>query len=112
MAYDDGEDAVSKGRMKERAEKWRKRGDQLFVAKDAYNSLFQACAEIFYPERADFFGNKSKGDERYDGIYTSVPQRMRRDMANNLGAMLRPRGKDWFKAVARPEELMDDKAVQ
>jgi len=112
MAYDDSEDAVSKGRMKERGEKWRRRGDQLFTAKEGYNSLWQAQAEIFYPERADFMGSTSKGDERYDGIYTSVPQRMRRDMANNLGAMLRPRGKDWFKAVARPEELMDDKATR
>lgn len=107
MAYDS---EMTKGRLKERGQKWRQRGDQLFVSKDAYSSLFQAQAEIFYPERADFFGNKAKGDERYDGIYTSVPQRMRRDMANNLGAMLRPRGKDWFKAVARPEELMEDKA--
>lgn len=110
MAYDEGEDDTRKrGRLKERGEKWKKRGDQLFTERDQYNSLFQAQAEIFYPERADFFGKRGEGDERYDGIFTSVPQRMRRDMANNLGAMLRPRGKEWFKCVTRPEELMDDK---
>jgi len=108
MAYD--ETGRTNGRLKERGERWKKRGDQLFVEKDSYNSLFQAQAEIFYPERADFFGDRAVGDERYDGIFTSVPQRMRRDMANNLGSMLRPRGKDWFKCVARPELLMEDKA--
>lgn len=113
MAYDEGEDNYRKrGRLKERGLKWKKRGDQLFIKRDAYNSLFQAQAEIFYPERADFFGDRGEGDERYDGIFTSVPQRMRRDMANNLGAMLRPRGKEWFKAVARPDSLMEDKAAK
>lgn len=111
MAYDESEDNLKKrGRLKERGERWKRRGDQLFTKRDQYNSLFQAQAEIFYPERADFFGDRGKGDERYDGIFTSVPQRMRRDMANNLGAMLRPRGKEWFKAVTRPDTLMDDKA--
>src|SRR5690349_21152289 len=104
MAYDNSEiNGPAKGRMKERGERWKKRGDQLFNEKDSFNSLFQAQAEIFYPERADFFGDRAQGDERYDGIFTSVPQRMRRDMANNLGSMIRPRGKEWFKAVARPE---------
>lgn len=113
MAYDEGDDGHKKrGRLKERGQKWKSRGDQLFVQKDAYNSLFQAQAEIFYPERADFFGDRGEGDERYDGIFTSVPQRMRRDMANNLGAMLRPRGKEWFKAVARPDDLMEGKDVK
>jgi len=110
MAFDEGEaSAASRGRMKERGCKWKKRGDQLFVEKDSFNALFQAQAEIFYPERADFFGDRAFGDERYDGIFTSVPQRMRRDMANNLGSMLRPRGKEWFKCVARPERLMEVK---
>jgi hypothetical protein len=110
MAFDEGDaTAASRGRMKERGHKWKKRGDQLFVEKDSFNALFQAQAEIFYPERADFFGDRAYGDERYDGIFTSVPQRMRRDMANNLGAMLRPRGKEWFKCVVRPERLMEPK---
>jgi len=113
MAFESGgNDEIKRGRMRERGEKWKKRGDQLFTERDQYNSLFQAQAEIFYPERADFFGDRAKGDERYEGVFTSVPQRMRRDMANTLGAMLRPRGKDWFKCVARPEELMEDKGAQ
>ncbi len=111
MAFGEGESTTASiGRLKERGQKWLKRGNQLFVEKDAFNSLFQAQAEIFYPERADFFGDRAQGDERYDGIFTSVPQRMRRDMANNLGSMLRPRGKEWFKCVARPDRLNDDKA--
>jgi hypothetical protein len=110
MPFDEGESTpASRGRMKERGTRWKKRGDQLFTEKDSFNALFQAQAEIFYPERADFFGDRAYGDERYDGIFTSVPQRMRRDMANNLGAMLRPRGKDWFKCVVRPERLMEPK---
>jgi hypothetical protein len=113
MPFGEGEQATaSRGRLRERGERWLKRGNQLFVEKDSFNALFQAQAEIFYPERADFFGDRAYGDERYEGIYTSVPQRMRRDMANNLGAMLRPRGKEWFKCVARPDRLNEDKVNQ
>jgi hypothetical protein len=113
MAFGESEQTTaSRGRLNERGERWLKRGNALFVEKDAFNQLFQAEAEIFYPERADFFGDRAQGDERYDGIFTSVPQRMRRDMANNLGAMLRPRGKEWFKCVARPDRLNEDKINQ
>ena len=64
MAYEGDEGASQRGKMKERGQKWRKRGDALFSEKDQYNSLWQAQAEIFYPERADFFGNRGEGDER------------------------------------------------
>lgn len=98
----------SLGRMKERGQLWKKRGDKQFAKRDVFNTLFQAQAEIFYPERADFLGARGDAQERYEGIYSAVPQIMRRDMANLLGAMIRPRGKEWFKAVVRPEALMKD----
>lgn len=90
----------------ERAKRWEKRGDQLFETQQMHCQFWQRQCEIFYPERADFTSQTSEAAERYDGIFTGIPQLMRRDMANNLGAMLRPRGEDWMKAVARPARLM------
>lgn len=113
MAYDEGGDEIRRvGRLKGRGAVWKKRGDRLHADKANFHTLWQAQAEIFYPERADFTAEQSSGVERYEGIYTSVPQRMRRDMANNLGAMLRPRGKEWFKASVRPVTLAKGHAAK
>ncbi len=84
MAYDEGEDDTRKrGRLKERGERWKKRGDQLFGERDQYNSLFQAQAEIFYPERADpagarvptAFEVKGKARDFARAVLASAPER-------------------------------------
>ena len=100
-----------RGQMRERAKKWRKRGDVRFKKQQQHNLLWQAQAEIFYPERADFTVRHSDGDERYDGIFAIEPQIFRRDMANAVGALMRPRGKPWFRLVAKPNHLMDNDAI-
>lgn len=96
------------GQMRERAKLWRNRGDTRFKKQEQHKLLWQAQAEIFYPERADFTMEWSDGDERYDGIFSIEPQIMRRDMAGALGSLVRPRGRPWFRVVARPDEIMDD----
>ncbi|WP_370372539.1 portal protein [Henriciella pelagia] len=96
----------------DRAKLWRERGDSRFEEQSQHLHLWQVIAELFYPERADFTTQWSAGDERYDGIYTSAPQQMRRDLSSTLGAMLRPRGRQWFKAVTRPEQLMRIETVK
>ena len=107
MAYDAAVKPPTQG-LQERGQKAKKMGDQAFSAQAVFLPLWQAQAEIFYPERADFTMTYSAADERYEGIYTAEPQLLRRDMANNLGAMIRPRGRDWFRAAARPGRIMDD----
>lgn len=89
-----------------RAAKWKQRGDMRFVEQRQHLLLWQTIAELFYPERADMTTQWSGGDERYQGIFTSAPQQMRRDLSSTLGAMLRPRGRKWFRMVVRPQGLM------
>jgi hypothetical protein len=109
MTPDSGSQAPKRNdAMQARGTKAREAADRAFKRRMIYDPLFQAQAEIFYPERADFTTQYSAADERYDGLITSEPMMMRRDMANNLGAMVRPRGKDWFRASAYPDDVMED----
>ena len=83
------------------------RGQQAFSRRDNMNRLYQAIAEYFYPERADFFGQNSPGDERYWDIFDEEPMLLRRNLANQIGALIRPRGREWFKCKAFPRQLND-----
>jgi hypothetical protein len=109
MPYDSSSEAPQRNdAMQARGAKAKEAADRAFKRRAVFDPLFQAQAEIFYPERADFTMQYSDANERYDGLITSEPMMMRRDMAHNLGAMVRPRGKDWFKASAYPDSVMED----
>jgi hypothetical protein len=111
MAYEAGSGDTARVEMdalQTRARKALETADKAFKDKLLFDDLFQTQAEIFYQERADFTRTYSSGDERYEGVYSVEPMLMRRDLAQNLGAMLRPRGRDWFRAVAKPEAAMKD----
>ena len=111
MAYDSNSEDKAPQRneaLQARGQKAKDAADRAFKRREVFDPLFQAQAEIFYPERADFTMQYSDAEERYEGIITSEPMMMRRDMAHNLGAMVRPRGKDWFKASAYPDDVMED----
>lgn len=88
---------VSISGLKARVDASKKQHERAFGRQKVYLNLWQCQAELFYPERADFVSNYSDAQERYEGVHSSVPSMMRRDMARNLGAMVRPRGKDWFR---------------
>lgn len=83
------------------------RGQRCFAQNENMNRLNQAIAEYFYPERADFFGQNSPGDERYFNIFDEEPMLLRRNLANQIGALIRPRGREWFKCRAKPKNLND-----
>lgn len=103
---------VSTERMKGRARKAKARAKRAFDKRGLWMTYNQSIAEIFYPERADFTVKYSDFDERYEGLITTEPALMRRNLANNLGAMMRPRGQDWFKLAVATEEIRDDHAVR
>lgn len=71
-------------------------GDKLFSDKRTLDTRNQEIAEHFYPERADFTVTKDIGDEWASHLMTGYPSLVRRDLGNALGAMLRPRAKQWF----------------
>lgn len=111
MAYDDTSSEGKKpdrDAMQMRGDKARKMAEAAFKKQAVYAPLRQAQAEIFYPERADFTMTYTDAAERYDGLATSEPSMMRQSMAQRLGAMMRPRGKHWFRVQAFPERIMED----
>lgn len=81
------------------------RGAKAFQDFQTWHMLNQAIAEVFYPERADFTLTRTPGLEQYINLMDGEPTLMRRDLANQLGAMLRRRGAPWFEAKAFPRKL-------
>lgn len=81
------------------------RARKAFSNNDGMNRLCQAIAEYFYPERADFITTNTPGEERYYEIFDEEPMLLRRNLANQIGALIRPRGREWFKCKAKPSAL-------
>lgn len=86
-------------------------GDALF-ARPGLMTLFQNIAENFYPERADFIGNRSLGEEFASGLFTSYPPMLRRELANLFAAFQRPRAVSWFELHAKDKERDKDRAAR
>lgn len=95
--------------MKSRVRELIEVGDKLFTKRSHVTTMWQAIAEQLYPERADFTGKSNATSDDYGpDLVTGVPVMMRRDLADSFSAMLRPRGKPWFKARALDEEINED----
>lgn len=88
-----------------RADYWIERAQRAFGALTPMFMLYDALGAIFYPERQDFLSNQPTGIERYAALADGYPSMMRRDLANQLGSMLRRRGAEWFKCEAIPRHL-------
>lgn len=84
-----------------------KRGNTLFDRREPFLNLWQELALNFYPQRADFNTPIPWGEEFSSHLYDDAPVVMRRDLANSVGAMLRPRGRAWFKPALYDEDRMD-----
>ena len=98
--------------MKNRVRELIEQGDKLFSAKSSLQSLWQTTAENFYPERADFTVTRSWGLEFAAHLMTGAPAMCRRDLANQIGAMLRPRGQPWFHPRTPIERINKDPSAR
>jgi hypothetical protein len=98
--------------MKTRVRELIEQGDQLFSKRTSFMSLCQHTAEHFYPERADFTADFALGQEFADHLMTGRPSLARRDLANSFSAMLRPRGKQWFKVRTSNERINEDASAR
>jgi len=78
-------------------------GEELLAKKAPLNSLHQEICDNFYPERATFTTTRSWGDDFAAMLTTSFPALCRRELGNDLGTMLRPKGKAWFHPKRRWE---------
>lgn len=94
--------------MKTRVKELKEHGERLFSSRIQIVSLWQSIAENFYVERADFTTTRSIGQEFAAHLMTGVPAMCRRDLANQIGAMLRPSGQPWFHARTQIEEINRD----
>lgn len=94
--------------MKSRVRELKEHGDKLFSQRGPLLSLWQATAEQFYVERADFTRQFSLGEEFASHLMTGAPVMARRDLANQFHAMLRPRQKPWFHARTQNNRVNED----
>ena len=85
--------------------------EALFKKKWQLNSLHQEISDHFYPERALFTVTlRDLSEEFAEHMMTSYPALVRRELADQLGTMLRPRGKKWFNMAPVDPEREDDEA--
>jgi len=74
--------------------------DDLFSKRTSLVMLWQELAENFYPERADFTFRRELGESYAGNLTTSYPILTRRELGDQIGAMLRPTSKEWAHMVA------------
>jgi Bacteriophage head to tail connecting protein len=98
--------------MDQRFEYLIKHGDKLFGDRIAIMGLWQEIGDHFYPERSHFTMPPILGRDFAGHLTTSYPIIMRRDLANNITSMLRPKDKKWFNITSRHGEDDDDEAKQ
>lgn len=99
-------------KMYQRVSEARRLHKIMWSKKDSWHNYWQTIAELFYPERATFTGILNPGAEQHDGLYSSSPQQLSFNLSSKIGAMVRPRGKDWFRVIAKPDEYMRDDGVR
>jgi len=92
------------------AKSLKERGDRLFSAKSSFDRRNQDIAENFYPERADFTVIRDPSDDFAGNLMTGYPVLVRRDLGNSIGAMLRPKGQNWFETRSDREDREDHEA--
>lgn len=88
----------------------RGQADSLFEKRSRLMSLWQESAENFYPERADFTVTRSAGDDFAGHLTTSYPLLVRRDLGDQLGVMLRPTQKPWFRMSPTDTGISDNQS--
>jgi hypothetical protein len=90
------------------ADKIIKRSNALFVKKLPLLTLWQELCEHFHPERADMTQRRTVGTDYYRMLFESIPPQYARDLAGAVGAIMRPRGRPWFKCKAPEDGAADN----
>ncbi len=83
--------------MRQRVKDLVAEGDKLFSTRAPLNSMWQTTAENIHPLRANFTRDRSMGEEFASFMMSGRPALCQRDLTNAIGAMLRPRDKQWFR---------------
>ena len=72
-------------------------GESLFSKRSSLMLLWQEQAENFYVQRADFTVSRQLGYDFAGDLMSSYPLLCQRDLSDQIGTMLRPTAKEWFK---------------
>lgn len=88
------------------------RGNFLFGQRVGMLNFWQEAADHFYPERGQFTASRSLGEDFADHLQTSYPLKLRRDLGNQISAMLRPRGEQWLAITIEREDKLDSAGRQ
>jgi Bacteriophage head to tail connecting protein len=91
--------------MKQRVRDLIEQGDKKFSERHSLLVRWQDIAENFYPERADFTGPLTLGEDFAANLMSSYPLLVRRDLANTFSSMLRPRATPWFHCRTDDENI-------
>ncbi len=87
-----------------------RQGAKLFDARTMLLSLWQVCADLCYPERADFTLRRNLGQEFARNLMTSYPILARRNLGDAFGTMLRPTSLDWFHTGVQHKDMLSQPA--
>jgi len=86
--------------------------NRLFSKKAQVDNLNQEIAEYFFPERATFTSEIPVGELFGDHLTDFYPVLVRRELADQLGALTRPHGTSWFSASVNDVKAQDDRAAK
>lgn len=82
--------------------------DKLFSDRSGFINLCQELAENFYPERATFTARRDLGTDFAGNLMTSYPLLCRRELGDQIGMMLRPTDRAWFKPGITDDSRLDN----
>lgn len=83
-------------------------GDRLFAKKAQLDTLCQEIAWQFCPDLADFISPLVLGDDWAADRMDGFPELISRELSNNIGAMLRPQDKPWFRSTTLDDAIDAD----
>lgn len=93
---------------KRRAQELIDLGNGLFGKKAQLDSLCQEIAWQFCPDIADFTTQLVLGEDWSSDRMDGFPELISRELSNQLGAMLRPQDRAWFRSTTQDDRLDAD----
>ena len=84
---------------------------RMFAAKQSIDSLHQEIAEFFYCERADFTTTISYGEDFASHLTDFYPALVRRELGDQIGAMVRPADRQWFKSTTSNKDVARNRSA-
>jgi hypothetical protein len=86
-------------------------GNYLYDKRKPLDSLLQDVAWQFAPDLAEFQSPLELGEDWGADRMDGTPEMLSRELSNQLGVMLRPIGKQWFRSSTGVEDLDRDEEV-